>query len=60
MIYCPQVAVPLMKKFYNSRMKAATYSDAKPQNLTGDFYIDDGSLMFRKTSMMKLTESKIV
>ena len=59
MIYCPQMAVPKLKVYYNSRFTAATYSDAKPQNLTGDFFIDDPSLMFRKTPMMKLTESKI-
>ena len=59
MIYCPQMAVPKLKVYYNSRLAAATYSDAKPQNLTGDFFIDDPSLMFRKTPMMKLTESKI-
>lgn len=57
-VYCSDKIVPDLKMYYNSKVQATTYEDAKPHNIAGDFEIS-GLGYFRPTLHILRTESKV-
>ena len=57
-IYCSKDILPDLKMYYSGKVQAATYEDAKPHNITGDFEIP-GLGYFRPTLHITKNESVV-
>lgn len=56
-VYIPQRSGSYIKRYYNNRISPNTYEEGKPQNLRGEFKIDE--MVFERCVQLELTEDMV-